>query len=145
MEAGKGSGKHTCLDQYPGMRLHQTEPLNVGAPLEVIRQAFVTPQDCFFVRNHGAMPHVDRHRYRLSVTGRVQVPLALSLDELRAHFPASTIMATLQCAGHRRDELAAFRPIPREIPSGSETIGNAAWSDVALREVLQSARVVPER
>src|SRR5260370_34130109 len=141
MEAGKGSRKHTCLDQYPGMRVHQTDPLNVGAPLEVIRQAFVTPQDCFFVRNHGAMPHVDRHRYRLIVTGRVQVLLALSLDELRAQFPASTVMATLQCAGHRRAELAAFRPIPGEIPWGAETIGNAVWRGVALREVLQAAGV----
>jgi sulfite oxidase len=50
-------------------------------------------------------------------------------------------MATLQCAGHRRDELAAFRPIPEEIPWGAETIGNAVWRGVALREVLRSAGV----
>jgi DMSO/TMAO reductase YedYZ molybdopterin-dependent catalytic subunit len=139
MEAGTGSRQHACLDQHPGMRVHQTDPLNVGAPLELLRQAFVTPQDCFFVRNHGAVPHVDVHRYRLIVTGRVQVPLELSLDELRAHFPASIVMATLQCAGHRRDELAAFRPIPGEIPWGAETIGNAVWRGVALREVLRAA------
>src|SRR5712691_1699910 len=47
MEAGKGLRKHACLDQHPGMRVHQTDPLNVGTPLEVIRQAFVTPQECF--------------------------------------------------------------------------------------------------
>lgn len=144
MVVGKGSREHTSLDQHPGMRVHQTNPLNVGAPLEVIRQTFVTPQECFFVRNHGAVPHVDVHCYRLSVTGRVQVPFALSLDELRAHFPASTVMATLQCAGHRRDELAAFRPIPGEIPWGAETIGNAVWRGVALREVLRAAGVGPE-
>src|SRR5258708_25494403 len=125
MEGGKGSGKHTCLDQYPGMRVHQTDPLNVGAPLEVIRQAFVTPQECFFVRNHGAVPHVDVHRYRLSVTGRVQVPLELSLDDLRAHFLPSTVMSTLPCAGHRRAQLAAFRHIPAGTPSGASTIDNA--------------------
>lgn len=144
MEADKESREHTCLDQHPGMRVHQTDPLNVGAPLEIIRQAFVTPQNCFFVRNHGAVPQVDIHRYRLLVTGRVQAPLELSLNELRAHFPVSTVMATLQCAGHRRDELAAVRPIPGEIPWGAETIGNAVWRGVALREVLQAAGVGPD-
>ncbi len=80
MLVSKGSRKHPSLEQHPGLRVHQTSPLNVGTPLELIRQAFVTPQDCFFVRNHGAVPHVNEHRYRLSVTGRVQVPLALSLS-----------------------------------------------------------------
>jgi sulfite oxidase len=143
MEADKGSRKNTSPDKYPGMRVHQTDPSNVGAPLELIRQAFVTPQECFFVRNHGTVPNVNVHRYRLSVTGRVQVPLALSLEELRTHFPASTTMATLQCAGHRRDELAAVQPIPGEIPWGAETIGNAVWRGVALREVLLAAGVGP--
>jgi hypothetical protein len=40
MEAGTGSRQHACLDQHPGMRVHQTDPLNVGAPLELLRQAF---------------------------------------------------------------------------------------------------------
>jgi sulfite oxidase len=144
MLAGKGSRKNTSLDQHSGMRVHQTDPLNVGASLELIRQAFVTPQGCFFVRSHGAVPHVNVQRYRLSVTGQVQVPLALSLDELRSNFPASTITATLQCAGHRRDELVAVAPIPGEIPWGAETIGNAVWRGVALREVLQATGVGPD-
>jgi sulfite oxidase len=144
MKADKVSREHTSLDQHPGMRVYQTDPLNVGAPLELIRQSIVTPQDYFFVRNHGPVPHVDMHRYRLSVTGQVQVPLALTLGELRAHFPASTVMATLQCAGHRRDELAAVGPIPGEIPWAAETIGNAIWRGVSLREVLLAAGVGPD-
>jgi sulfite oxidase len=144
MSARNESRKHPFVDLHPGMRVRQHRPLNVGAPLEVIRQTFVTPQDCFFVRNHGAVPHVNLHHYRLAVTGQVQVPLALSLDELRMHFPLSTIMATLQCAGHRRDELAAMQPIPGEIPWGAEAIGNAVWRGVALREVLLAAGVGPE-
>jgi sulfite oxidase len=74
----------------------------------------------------------------------VQTPLELSLNDLRKRFPASTVMATLQCAGHRRDELAAVAPIPGEIIWGAETIGNAVWRGVALREVLQAAGVGPE-
>jgi hypothetical protein len=60
MEPGKGSREHTCLDLFPGMRVHQTDPLNVGASLVVIRQAFDIPQDCFFVCNRGAVPRSRR-------------------------------------------------------------------------------------
>jgi sulfite oxidase len=144
MKEVKRLHKHNALDLHPGMLVRQEHPLNVGAPLELNRHAFVTPQDCFFVRNHGVVPRVNMHRYRLSLTGRVQVPLALSLDELRNHFPPSTLMATMQCAGHRRDELAVLKPIPEEIPWGAETIGNAVWRGVALREVLLMAGVEPE-
>ena len=62
------------------------------------------------------MSQVSVQDYRLSVSGRVRVPLELSLDELRANFSSSTVMATLQCAGYRRDELAAIEPIPGELP-----------------------------
>jgi sulfite oxidase len=136
--------KHTVLDQHPGMHVYQNYPLNVGAPLELIRQAFVTPQQCFFVRSHGVVPHIHARSYRLTVTGQVRTPLELSLEDLRTHFPASTVMATLQCAGHRRDELAAVGPVPGEIMWGAETIGNAVWRGVALREVLLAAGVKPE-
>ena len=144
MPTSIGSLNHTALDQHPEMCVHQTSPLNVGAPLELIRQSFITQQEYFFMCNHGAVPQVNVQRYRLAVTGQVQVPLTLSLDELRAHFPASTVVATLQCAGHRRNELAAIQPIPGEIPWGAETIGNAVWQGVALREVLLAAGVRPE-
>jgi len=143
MKEVKRSHTYIALDLHPEMLVRQEHPLNVGAPLELSRQAFVTPQDCFFVRNHGVVPHVNVHRYRLAITGRGRAPLALSLDELRTHFPPSTLMATLQCAGHRRDELAALKPIPGEIPWGAETIGNAVWRGVALREVLLAADVEP--
>src|SRR5438128_2731025 len=144
MAVSKVLRKNTSLDVHPGMHVYQNYPLNVGAPLEVIRQAFVTPQECFFVRSHGVVPHIHARSYRLTVTGQAQTPLELSLDDLRTHFPASTVMATLECAGHRRDELAAVGPIPGEIMWGAETIGNAVWRGVALREVLLAAGVRPE-
>jgi sulfite oxidase len=143
MAVSKAARKNTSLDQHPGMHVYQNYPLNVGAPLEVIRQAFVTPQECFFVHSHGVVPLIYARSYRLTVTGQVQTPLELSLDDLRTHFPAVAEMATLQCAGHRRDELATVGPIPGEIMWGAETIGNAVWRGVALREVLLVAGVGP--
>ncbi len=124
------------------MIVYQKHPWNVGAPPECVRQTFLTPKERFFVRNHSCVPEVDVQRYRLSVTGMVQFPLDLSLDELRATFPVSTVIATLQCAGHRRKELAALRPIPEEIPWGAEAMSTAAWRGVPLREILLAAGMV---
>lgn len=133
------------LDQrkHPALVIHQEHPLNAGTPPELARQSYITPQAHFFVRNHGSVPHVSQYRYILSVKGMVQSPLKLSLTELKEEFRTSTVMATLQCAGHRRSELATIQPIPGEISWGAEASGNALWLGVPLREVLVAAGIDP--
>lgn len=130
--------------KHPGLLVRQEEPLNLGTPAHIARQSFITPQAHFFVRNHGTVPQVNPYTYRLSVTGLVQLPLTLSLAQLRAEFSASTLVAALQCAGNRRSELAALRPIPGEILWGAEAIGNAVWCGVPLREILLAAGIEEE-
>jgi sulfite oxidase len=124
-----------------GLNVHQVHPLNAGIAPELVREEFITPQGRFFVRNHGSIPELDMRDYRLSVTGRVKVPLELSFDELRTAFPSSTVVATLQCAGHRRSELGAVRPIPGEVPWEADAISTAVWRGVRLREVLLAAGI----
>jgi len=104
-----------------------------------LRRGLTTPQDLFFVRNHGTVPAIDPDRYRLSVGGSVRQTLSLSLDEIRDRFPKRTVPATLLCAGYRRRELLSVAPIPDEIPWGGEAIGNASWSGASLRDVLRAA------
>jgi sulfite oxidase len=135
--------KVSSIQKDPAMIMYQTHPWNVGAPSVCVRQTFLTPKERFFLRNHSSVPEVDLQHYRLSVTGMVQSPLDLSLNELRATFPVSTVVATLQCAGHRRKELVDLQPIPGEIPWGAETVSTAVWRGVALREVLLAAGIVP--
>ncbi len=132
------------LRKHPAMLVRQERPLNLGIPVERVRQSFITAQTHFFVRNHGTVPHVNPYDYRLSVTGLVRSPLQLSLSEIQAKFPVSTVLAVLQCAGHRREELAALHPIPGEIAWGVEAIGNALWRGVSLREILLAAGVEQE-
>jgi sulfite oxidase len=88
---------------------------------------------------------VNRSSYRLTVDGLVERPLSLSLDDLR-HLPGvprATVTATLQCAGNRRQEMMAHKPIPDELPWGTEAVSNAEWSGVPLREVLAAVGVRP--
>ncbi len=47
----------------------------------------------------------------------------------------------IQCAGNRRDELIGLRPIPDEVPWNAAAIGNAQWSGISLRDILDSAAI----
>jgi sulfite oxidase len=126
------------LATHPGLRVRQEEPLNAEPVPAALRESFRTPNELFFIRSHGAIPAVDPEAWRLTVDGLVANPLSLSLAELR-RLPRTTVGATLQCAGNRRRELIEVRPIPGELPWGSEAISNAEWSGVPLREVLAAA------
>src|ERR1700694_4024414 len=121
--------------------VHQEQPLNAEPPGDLLRQSFLTPQEHFYVRTHGSIPAVDPTSYRLLITGMVQGKRELSLDELRSMSPVHTVTATLECAGNRRDELMAVKPIPGEVPWGADVIGTAKWRGVPLREVLQAVGV----
>src|SRR6266567_79559 len=121
--------------------VHQEQPLNAEPPGDLLRQSFLTPQQHFYVRTHGSIPAVDPASYRLLITGMVQRKRELSLDELRSMSPVHTVTATLECAGNRRDELTAVKPIPGEVPWRAGVIGTAQWRGVPLRDVLHAAGV----
>jgi sulfite oxidase len=117
------------------------DPLNAEPPGNLLRKSFLTPQHLFYVRTHGSIPTVDPSSYRLRLTGLVEQSRDLSLDELRALAPARTVTASLECAGNRRAELMAVRPIPGEVAWGSTVIGTANWRGVPLAEVLRAVGV----
>lgn len=127
------------FDKHSSLIVRETEPFNAGPPPRLLHQAFITPQNLFFVRNHAPVPEVDPASYRLIVRGLVNEPLSLSLDELRSRFTKREVAATLQCAGNRRDMLTAIAPVAGEVPWGAEAISNARWGGVALRDVLDAA------
>lgn len=119
--------------------VHTTSPYNAEPPLELLRENFITPRELFYVRNHGNIPEIDANHFRLRVNGMVERELELSLDTIRNDFPKRTVMATLQCAGNRRDQLIALKEIPGEVAWQAGAIGNAFWSGVPLKEVLNAA------
>ncbi len=131
------------FDKSPDLIVRQPDPFNGGPPSERLAGSFITPNDLFFVRNHGSVPAVDRDAYRLTVDGAVDQALSLSLGDLR-RFPRATVIATLQCAGNRREEMMAHKPIPDELPWGTEAVSNAEWTGVRLSDVLAAAEVEPE-
>ncbi len=122
----------------PRILVRQESPFNAGPPPHEMRASFLTPNGLFFVRNHGEVPAVDPAAFRLEVKGAVTRTLALALADLD-RFPRHEVTATIQCAGNRRSELEALKPIPHELPWGSEAVSNARWSGVRLADLLREA------
>jgi sulfite oxidase len=117
-------------------------PFNGQPPLRRLVEKMVTPVEHFFVRSHGTVPDIDPEELRLEIGGMVRRPLRLRLVDLQANFLAVEKLATLQCAGNRRQELMAIRPIPGELPWGASAVGTAAWKGMALAEILEAVGVL---
>lgn len=119
------------------------DPLNGGPDLRVVATSFLTPNDLFFVRNHGPVPLVDPAAYRLRVGGLVTRSLELSLDDLAEGFERTEVTSTLACAGQRRQEMSEVAPIPGELPWGAEAVSTAVWSGWRLADVLLACGLEP--
>ena len=114
-------------------------PPQLETPLHYFRQD-LTPNEAFFVRWHleGIPTTVDLRTYRLNISGEVQQPLQLSLDDLRSQFDPVSLVAVNQCSGNSR---SFFEP---RVPGGQwghGAVGNAKWTGVPLETILDRARV----
>ena len=117
--------------------VHSEAPYNAEPELAALRESHETPAEEFYVRSHGNVPEVEARTFVLEVGGLVATPLRLSLADL-ARFPQRTVDATLQCAGNRRAEMDAVKPVTGD-PWQPGAIGNASWTGVALADVLRAA------
>jgi DMSO/TMAO reductase YedYZ molybdopterin-dependent catalytic subunit len=85
-----------------------------------------TPKDQFFTTQHYGHPEVDPSTFRLKISGLVDRPKSLSLDDL--HKMGNTeLIAGFECSGNRR---------PLQGLSG-----NGRWTGVSLKAVLDSTGV----
>ena len=90
------------------VRLTGKHPFNSEAPLSsLFSQGFLTPQNLFYVRNHGAVPKVTQEQgreWKLRVHGLVEREMDFTIQDLKEKFPVITLPVTLVCAGNRRKE-----------------------------------------
>jgi DMSO/TMAO reductase YedYZ molybdopterin-dependent catalytic subunit len=119
--------------------LRTDRPPQLETPLRYFREDF-TPNDAFYVRWHleGIPTSVDLATFRLQIGGHVQRPLSLSVADLRRQFETVSLVAVNQCSGNSR---SFFEP---RVPGGqwkNGAMGNARWSGVRLRDLLDQAGV----
>lgn len=123
--------------RHPALFCNQDRPFNAEPPVAILAGQFHTPNDLFYVRNHLPVPpKVDISNYKLVVTkeGSNDQSLQLTFEDLKK-FPQVTISATLQCAGNRRADMSAVKPV-RGLPWKGGAIGTASWTGVRLYDVL---------
>src|SRR4029079_8310953 len=130
------------LARYPQKRpliVVTQRPPQLETPFEVYNDGIVTPHDAFLVRYHlaGIPTDIDATTWRLSVKGRVQTPLSLSLADLK-QMEAVEYYAVNQCSGNSR---GFFEPRVAGGQIGNGAMGNAKWRGVPLRVVLARAGV----
>jgi DMSO/TMAO reductase YedYZ molybdopterin-dependent catalytic subunit len=136
-----GPGERPLTDDFPGKRgmiLQRTTPPLLETPLSVYDGGIFTPNDRFYVRWHWPSPtEVDPASFRLKVDGHVQKPLSLSLAALK-QLPHFEIAAVNQCSGNSR---GLFEPRVAGGQWAHGAMGNAKWTGVRLRDVLDRAGV----
>jgi DMSO/TMAO reductase YedYZ molybdopterin-dependent catalytic subunit len=121
------------------MILQRSRPPLLETPFEVFDRGVFTPNDQFFVRWHWAIipPQVDVFTFRLTIRGHVTNALSLSLADVLA-MPRVELAAINQCSGNSR---GSFQP---RVPGGqweNGAMGNARWTGVRLRDLLDRAGV----
>lgn len=121
-------------NDVPAVILREKEPENLESPFSSL-DGLLTPNELFYVRSHFATPALDPAHWELAVTGMVERPLRLSLDQLMA-LPAVTRPVTLECAGNNRIFLV---PQAQGAQWGLGAVSTAQWTGVPLSAVLRQA------
>jgi len=137
-----GPGERPIATNFPqkgAMILQRTRPPLLETPFEVFDQDVFTPNDRFYVRWHWAVipTAVDVDKFRLAVRGHVDRMLSLSLKDVQS-LPQVELAAVNQCSGNSR---GFFQPRVAGGEWANGAMGNARWTGVRLKDVLDRAGV----
>jgi DMSO/TMAO reductase YedYZ molybdopterin-dependent catalytic subunit len=132
-------GPYLTEPQKVPLILLTDRPVQLETPRHYFRAAF-TPNEAFYVRWHlaGIPNRVDLNRWKLQVEGNVKKSLGLSLADLTEKFKPVSVAAVNQCSGNSRSRL---QPRVPGAQWGNGAMGNALWTGVRLRELLEMAGV----
>ncbi|BBP03365.1 oxidase [Sulfuriferula plumbiphila] len=135
-----GERELVAFPQKRPLILLTSRPPQLETPFSVFNDGLITPNDAFFVRYHwsGIPTSIDPQTYRLRVGGKVNTPLELSLDELKRLADPVDIIAVNQCSGNSRGH---FTPRANGGQLSNGAMGNARWTGVPLKKVLEKAGV----
>jgi DMSO/TMAO reductase YedYZ molybdopterin-dependent catalytic subunit len=129
----------TAFPQKGEMILQRTRPPLLETPFEVFDKGVFTPNEQFYVRWHWAVipTDVDVDKFRLAVRGHVDKVLSLSIGDIQS-LPTVELAAVNQCSGNSR---GFFQPRVAGGEWANGAMGNALWTGVRLKDVLDRAGV----
>jgi sulfite dehydrogenase len=135
-----GTRELVAFPQKRPLILLTSRPPQLETPFSVFNEHIVTLNDAFFVRYHwsGIPTSIDPQSYRLKVSGKVNTPLELSLAEIKQLADPVSVMAVNQCSGNSR---GFFEPRVNGGQLGNGAMGNALWTGIPLKKLLEKAGV----
>lgn len=92
---------------------------------------WLTPQDQVFSVQHYGVPEFDADSLKLEITGLVEQPKTLSLDEIRA-MPKHDQLMTLECSGNGSSK------------GFMNAVYNSKWTGTLLAPILNACQLRPE-
>ncbi|KAG9412525.1 hypothetical protein AC1031_015436 [Aphanomyces cochlioides] len=155
-------------ERNPLFKINSSQPFNAEPPSELLLESFITPNDLFFVRNHLPVPNIDPSTFKLEISGLgvrsgTSMPsprggmlnarqgdtekpnvVTFTLDELKKTFKEHTVVTTIQCAGNRRAEMSAIKPV-KGLSWDTTAVSTATWTGVLLSDVLKHIGVSDEQ
>ncbi len=93
--------------------------------------SWVTPNDKFFSIAHYNRPEIDEQAWQLEISGLVEQPMTLTLDDLKT-WPRQELDFTIECSGNHG------------LPFLWGGIGNARWAGISLASLLDEAGVLDD-
>lgn len=107
---------------------------NHGLALELMRHD-ITPTGMHYLLTHFDVPFCNEKDWKLDISGEVEHPISLSMDELRS-LEQIELAVTLECAGNGR---AHCEKRNRSMPWHNEAVGTSKWLGTPLVDVLKKA------
>ena len=122
------------------IRLTGTHPFNCEPNLsDLLECGAITPAPLHFVRNHGAVPHLNWDEHRICICGDVNKQKSITMNEL-VKMRSTSLPVLLVCAGNRRKE-QNMKQKTIGFNWGAAGLSNSIWTGVPLRELLRSVGV----
>lgn len=133
------AGERAFAEEPPALIARQIAPDNLEYPFSTLEE-FLTPNEMFYVRSHFATPKLTAADWKLTIAGKVDKEISLTLDALKS-LPAVTLPVTLECAGNGRVFLT---PATTGVQWETGAVSTAEWTGARLSDVLAQAGVQKE-
>jgi sulfane dehydrogenase subunit SoxC len=122
-------------------RVTQAKPAERGASFTPLDETLgiITPSDLHYVVQRGGRPNIDPQKHRLLISGLVDRPVLLTMEELQ-RLPSTSRVLFLECSGNSR---LGRPPTPKSVQGTHGLTACSEWTGVPLALLLRDVGVQP--
>ena len=117
-------------DRLSILPVYSQKPFNAGTVEKLVPDSWITPTPLTYIRHHHPVPRIDEETYKLKLGWGIE----LSLKDLKTKFPAHEVVATMICAGNRRDEFNEIEPV-QGLRWKNDAVSTSKWKGVMLKDL----------